>query len=216
MALTGTSTQAKWCDDTIDTPQADESEDELVFNQIPLSPKIYTPQLAIKPRFTRYVLGMILKKFKIKKVQFIEAVKCYEIKHKLLGRASGRGWTYVVENMLSIYNVIDVRTLFCIKLPVLDDLHDPVETQILRADPGDSQKKPACDVVFINMEPDKDDIQVGSKFRLRVSQIKLIFQPYISPEAAKRHNPRPHLALVKWFKVKPQADPDINMFMASK
>ena len=51
---------------------------------------------------------------------------------------------------------------------------------------------------------------------LHVGQIKLIFQPYISPEAAKRHNPRPHLAFVEWFKVKPQADPDINMFMASK
>ena len=27
--------------------------------------------------------------------------------------------------------------------------------------------------------------------------------------------PRPHLALVEWFKINPQADPDINMFMAS-
>ena len=156
----------KWClkiPDPLETPQINQSEEELVFNQIPLPPKIYTPQLAVKPRFARYTLGTILKKFKIKDEQFTEAVKRYEIKRKLLGRASGRGWTYVVEKMPSIYNVINVWTLFRIKLPVLDDLHDPVETRILQADPGDAKKKPVCDVVFIDMEPEKDDIQVGIK-----------------------------------------------------
>lgn len=153
----------KWRIPVANEPVNVECQPAVDNTDVPIPPRIPTLQLACRPRFSRVTQAVILVKFEIDMIQFQEAVKRYEVKRKLRGRASGRGWTYTVDKIPSIYDILDIWTLFRLTLPILDDIHDPVETVIVRADPGDKEKRPVFDTVFIDMEPEKGETQVGIK-----------------------------------------------------
>jgi len=148
-------------DDQLDEDAAAlEDGDNNLLQETPLPIQIFEPKLAIKPRFSRVQINKAILEFQIHHNDFMDALKRYEATLDFGGRATGRGWAREITELPSVWNYLDIWTLFRIKLPVLDELHDLAEQRILRALPMKGSKPSVLDVVFIDMQPEKE-IQVG-------------------------------------------------------
>ncbi|KAF8523700.1 hypothetical protein BU17DRAFT_85525 [Hysterangium stoloniferum] len=188
---------------------------------IPFPTMTYEPKLAQRPSIASQEIMKLMKLFSISPTQFQEAVKRFEAKRSLGSQASGRGWDRVaVETGIpSYYKTLDVWKMFRITLPVLDSLHDPIETRIIRAALGKkatvTQKEipDVFDIVLVDTNPTSSSQQMGLQ-GLRVAQLRMIFRPaHIN---LKGPHPHPkHLAYVEWFDYDGY-NSDISMYAVQK
>ncbi|KAF8508820.1 hypothetical protein BU17DRAFT_70686 [Hysterangium stoloniferum] len=165
----------------------------------------YEPKLAQWPSIATQEIMKLMKLFSISPTQFQEAVKGFEAKRSLGSQASGRGWDQlaVETGIPSYYKTLDVWKMFRITLPVLDSLHDPIETRIIRAALGKkatvTQKEipDVFDIVLVDTNPTSSSQQMGLQ-GLRVAQLQMIFR--LAHINLKGPHPHPkHLAYVEWF-----------------
>jgi hypothetical protein len=165
-------TKGYWESDSVSRLGVDNTDPEmenyiLDVQRIPLPTMTYQPRLAQTPFMSAQGLMNMMKFFSIHPKQFEQALLRYEAKRLLGSQASGRGWEQQQIALPVYYKIIDIWTLFRITLPVLDSIHDPIETAIIRALPerkaNDTTKAmPGIfDVVFADMNPTSSAEQVG-------------------------------------------------------
>jgi hypothetical protein len=145
----------------MEDPGVDEA---LQADPVPIPEAVHTPVLAKRPLSARQPLEIIITKYQIPNLH--AALQRYATWLQMGTQAAGRGWHYQALSIPTMFNHLDIWTLFHLTLPVLDDYYDPVETVILRAQPAGPQgndKPGVFDLVFVDTNPDSEATQYGIK-----------------------------------------------------
>jgi hypothetical protein len=147
---------------TSDDISADEED---LVKDIPVPQDYYEPVLAKKPHLRRQPLDEIYKIFQIDENIFKAAFGRFQAQQEMGSAATGRGWIYTATSVKipKNFQTLDIWLLFRLKLPLLDELHDPSETRIIHAEPKRSTKEGVRDVVFVDLNSKSSQIQVGIK-----------------------------------------------------
>jgi hypothetical protein len=119
----------------------------------------YKPVLAVKPQISKTSLENALKTFQIDKEIFKVTLGRFQARENIGQASSGRGWTYTTTStrIPTKYQTLNIWMHFRLKLPLLDEIHDPPEIHIIRVQPNQG----IHDVVFVDMDPTSTTVQIG-------------------------------------------------------